>query len=97
MWYVATVHKDVLASTMAVKVSEDQELTLFYKVVNHLLGVVNRWVEHFRWRLPSAIQITSCERAAIIAIDDTVRVQHGNNFENKVLSKDLRLGDICAR
>lgn len=55
MWYVATVHKDVLASTVPMKVSEDQELTLFHKVMDHLFGVVDRWVEHFRWRLPSAI------------------------------------------
>ena len=55
MWYVATVHKDVLATTVPMKVSEDQELTLFDKVMDHLLSVVDRWVEHFRWRLPSAI------------------------------------------
>ena len=47
MWYVATVHKDVLASTMPMKVSEDQELPFLDKVMDHLLGVVDRWVEHF--------------------------------------------------
>lgn len=55
MWYVAAVHKDVLASTVPMKVSEDQELPFLDKVMDHLLGVVDRWVEHFRWRLPSAI------------------------------------------
>ena len=71
------------------EISENEKLTLFYEVVDHLLGVVNSWMKDLRGRLPSTIQITTCQGASIVTVDDSVWVQHRDNFEDEVLSKNL--------
>lgn len=79
------------------KVSKDEQFSLLDKVVDHLLGVIDRGVEHFRWGLPSPIQIAPSQRASVVPVNDAVWVQHRDHLENKVLSKNLSLGNVSAR
>lgn len=79
------------------EVSKDEQLSLLYEVVDHLLGVVDRGVQHFRRGFPSSIQIAPGQRATIVSINDTVWVQHRDDFENKVLSKNLGFWNVRAR
>ena len=60
-WHITAVHEDVLASTMTMEVGEDEQLSLLREVMDHLLGVVDGRMQYFRWRLPSSIQITTCQ------------------------------------
>jgi|TARA_B110001450_G_scaffold179276_1_gene167516 hypothetical protein len=48
-------------------------------------------MERFVGSFPSSIEILSCQRAPVIAIDDSVRVQNGHNFKDKVISKSPSL------
>lgn len=94
--YVATVHEDILATTMTMKVCENQQITLLDKVMNHLLCVVDSGMQYFRWRLPSTIQIASSQRTSIISINYAIWIQHWNNFEYKVLAKNFSLRYIST-
>ena len=93
---VAPVHEDVLPTTVPVEVSEDEKLALLHEAVDHLLRVVNGRMEHLRWCFPASIQIAAGQRAPVISVDDTVRVQHGDHLEDEVLSENLGLRDVRA-
>ena len=60
-WHITTVHENVLASTVTMEVCENEQFSLFREVMYHLLGVVDGRMQDFRWRLPSSIQITTCQ------------------------------------
>ena len=82
---MTAVHENVLSATVPVEVAKDSKLSLLCKVDDHLLRVVNRRVEDFARRFPPTIQITPCERAAIITVYHTVWVEHRDDFEYEVL------------
>ena len=44
-------------------------------------------MQYFRGGFIPAIQVLSNQRAAIVAIDDTIGVNHRNNFEHEFISK----------
>ena len=50
--------------------------------------------EFYRGRKILAVQIVAWETAPIIAYYNTVRIKHGNNFENKAFSESL--GDFLV-
>lgn len=90
-WHVATVHEDILASTVAVEVAEYLQVTLLGKIVAQLLRGEDGWMKHLARTLPAAVQVTAGQRASIIAIDDTVWVEHGHDLEYEVLAQVLGL------
>ena len=47
---------------------------------------INR-VKRFVGGFPSSVEILSCQRAPVVAVDDAVRVQNGHNFEDEVVSE----------
>ena len=48
------------------------------------LGVINGGMNRLVRIGPSSIQITSCQRASIVAVNHSVRIEHRNDFEHKL-------------
>ena len=71
---------------MPMEVSEHQHFTLLNKSVNHLLRVVDRRVQHFGRRFPATVKVAASQGAAIVAVNDAIRVQHRYHLEDKVLA-----------
>ena len=85
--HVAAVHEDVFAPAMPVEVAENLQVPLLRELVAELLGGKNGWMKYLAGSFPSSIEITACQRASIITVNDSIRVEHGDDFENKVLSE----------
>ena len=49
--------------------------------------------------LPSSVQITACERAPVISIDDPINIDHRNHFKHEIVPQDLslRVIRICQK
>ena len=54
-------------------------------------------MENFGRIRPSSIQISSYHVTSIIADDDSVRIEHGDNFENECVSEQLSLFVILLK
>ena len=54
-------------------------------------------MKHLGRRLPTTVQIAPGERAPIVTVDDSVWVEHGNDLEDEVLSKQLGLVVVRIR
>lgn len=48
--------------------------------------MVNCGVEDFAWSLPSAVEVASSQGTSVVAVNDSVWIEHGNYFEHEVLS-----------
>ena len=48
-------------------------------------------MQEFRGVCPTAVQVHTQNVASVVSINNTVRVEHGYNFENEQLSKGLCL------
>ena len=59
--------------------------------LQQLLGVVNLWVQQLRGVRPSAVQVSANEVASVVAIDDTVWVEHGDDLKDELVSEHLGL------
>ena len=60
-------------------------------LLNEPLGVENRGMQSFVRRLPPAVQVAASQAASVVAIDDTIWVQHRHNFEYEILAQQLGL------
>ena len=58
------------------KVDVEHEWTLFLERLPKLLCGEDGWVQHFRGYFPLTVEVTARERAAVVAVDDTVGVEH---------------------
>ena len=39
------------------------------------------------WSLPASIEITACQGAPVITINDTIWIEHRDDFEHEILSE----------
>jgi hypothetical protein len=75
---------------MTMEITIYQQLTLFFHSLDHLLRMVNSWVQFLVWINPLSIQINLSKIASIIANNNTINIKHGYNFKQKVLPQHLR-------
>ena len=59
--------------------------------MHHFLHIVNDWVQDFGRSFPSSVEIATRQWASVVAVDDAVGVQHGDDFEHEVVSEYLCL------
>jgi hypothetical protein len=85
--HVAAVHEDILSSAVTMEITENLQISLFGELDAHVFRCVNLWMENLAWSLPSSIEVASSKRASVVSIDDTVRIEHRNDFKDKVLSE----------
>lgn len=68
---------------MTVHVTNKDDIPFLSKVLDELFGVLNGGVQNFGGHLPAAVEVSAEERAAIVAVDDAIGVQHGHYFDDK--------------
>ena len=71
------------------QVGEKDNFAIFHEASDHVLCVVNGWVQLSAWGIPVAIQVYTCQGATVVPDDDPVGVQHGNDFEDEVVPQYL--------
>lgn len=86
---VATIHENIFSARVSMKVAVNCQLSFFSKVDHELFCVVNSGVQRSGRSFPAAVQITAGQRAAIVAVDHAVGVEHWNYFENEVLAQQF--------
>ena len=84
---LAAVHERVLLARMAVQVAEQLDFTFFLKHLHHPLREVDRRVEVLARLHPPSVQVEAEQRAAVVAVDHAVGVQHRDDLEDVVLSE----------
>ena len=82
-----TVEEGVLSSAVAVEVAVQSQRALVCETGDELLGVVNRGVQHLARVLPSSVQVAACQTAAVVTVDDSVWVEHGDDLEDELVSE----------
>ena len=73
------------------QVTEKYQRSLRRELLDQLLSTINCRVKDLRGVLPPSVQIAASKWASVISVDHTIRVKHGNNFEDKVVSEVLSL------
>lgn len=85
----AAVHKQVLASGVAVDVAVEQDVSRLQGLPHHHLGgAVLGTLLHAR-RNPLPIQVEARKRRSVVAHDDSVWIQHRDDLEHEVVSQVL--------
>lgn len=82
-----TIHEDIFSSAMTVKVAVKSQRSFLCELHYEIFSMVNSWMEDLTWVLPSPVEITTSQRAPVIAIDDTVWIKHWHNLKNKLVSQ----------
>ena len=83
----ATVNEDILLATVPMEVAVNQKFTFFFGLSDKIFGVVNSRVSFSAWLDPLTVKVSSEEIAAVVAVDNTVHVEHWNDLEDEVLSE----------
>ena len=93
---VAAVKERVLFLRVAVNVAVDPDVSFFVlsKRFEQLFQVKHFGVELQVWRDPLSVQVHSGNRVAIVATDDTVRIEHGDQHKGVELAQKLRLASV---
>ncbi len=97
LFVLASIHENILSSTVPMEVTENYQFSLFRKLLKQLLGIINARMKNFWWCFPPPIQVTTSQWASVVPIDYTIRIQHRNNFEDKILPKSLSFFIIFIR
>jgi hypothetical protein len=74
---------------MTMKIAINKQVSFFFHSFDQLLTMVNGGVI-FSGRIdPLTVQINHCEIAPIVADNDSVNVEHGDNFKDEVLPQNF--------
>lgn len=85
---LASVHEDPFFLGMRMQVDEHEAILL---LKNSPLCEIYLWTAVFVVAVPDPIQVIARETASVIAVDDSIRIQHRYDLENKVVSQSLCL------
>lgn len=72
---------------MAVDVNEKDFFV--FSLSYRLLHVVNLLMSLFVWVFPLSVQIVPRKRRSVVAVDDSIRIQHGEYFDYELVSHFL--------
>ena len=82
------VHENVFLAGVSVNITDQEHFSVLLEFFNHHLCVIDRRVQFFIWIYPLSIQVDSSKVAPGIPVDDTIRIQHGNNLKHKVVAEN---------
>ena len=82
----ATVHENVAFSTVAMHVTKEYDLVFSVVGRDEFLCEVDGRVEKARWVRPPTIQVAAHHVTAVVADNDSIRVQHWHNLEDERVS-----------
>ena len=83
--HIAAIHKDVLPPAMTMEITENLKISLLGELVTKLFCSKNGWMKNLAGSFPSSIKVTTGQRTPIVSINDTIRIKHRNDFEDKIL------------
>lgn len=66
-------------------------LLLFIKRANQISHIVNFRLVIFFTGFPFPVEVASISREAIVALDDSVRIEHGYYFEQKIRTQQFAI------
>ena len=92
MWLllkIVAIHEDVLAPRMTMEIHVKSTLPLLCERTHQLLDGEDYWVKDFGGVLPSSVEVLTAETAAVVPVDDSVRIEDGHYSEDKMLSQGL--------
>ena len=70
---------------MAVNIAEHYDITALQSLFDHELDSIYLWVNLRQGCYPLAIQVLPRDRAPVVSNYHTIRVEHGHDFEDKVV------------
>ena len=76
---------------MAMEIAEEEHFTGLLGFFHHQLRVVVNWVQLGAGTDPLTVEVLADQGAPVVAHDDSVRVQHGDDLEDIRVSEELRL------
>ena len=82
---VTSIHETIFFSWVAMKITVKHQLSLLLHSLYHLFGMVNCRMSLFDWIYPLSIQVHQTQIASVVTNNNSVRIQHRYNFEDKVL------------
>lgn len=80
---------------MAVQVTNKRDFTLPIEVSDHSLDMPVDRVQCLGWDFPPSVQILAGQRTPVVAVDDSVWVEHGHDLEHEILPQGLRLRRVA--
>ena len=86
---IVAEHEYVTPDRVSMEVAKEEDVTTFQCPLHHQLCVVVNRVELAGRSNPLAIEVLAHQRAAVVTNDDTVRVEHGHDFEHECVSEEL--------
>lgn len=76
---------------MTMHIAKQHYLTLSLDCFDKFLRCINGWVQYFIWELPATVQVAPSKGTSVVTVNYSVRVQHRNYFEDKIVSEQLSL------
>lgn len=90
-WNVNKSSRYILLAAVPVNVHKENHLSIIQKVTKHAFGEENRRMHLAAGFVPEAVQVLPCQRASVVAHDDSIGIQHGNDLKNKVVPENSRI------
>ena len=76
-------------------VDEQVNISTLKCLPNHFLHTDYLWGRLLHWVHPLAVEVETCETAAVVPDDDSIRVQHRHNLEYECVTEDARFSFIA--
>ena len=83
-----SVHENVLFSGVPVEITKEQNFALSLGLFYSLLHMKQYRMSLLRRLLPLPVEVLADQRAPGVAKDDAIWIDHGNDFENEVVTQD---------
>jgi hypothetical protein len=71
---------------MTMDIAEEQNISALKGLTHHLLARVILRVSLGTWADPLSVKILLGQRASVVSVDNSIRVEHWDNFENEMIS-----------
>ena len=83
---MASIHENIFTATMSMEITKNCQFSLLAKLSNQLFSMVNSRMKYFTRCFPPSVQVAASKGTSVVSVNNTVGIEHGNNFEDKVLS-----------
>jgi hypothetical protein len=81
-----SINECVFFHGMSMEVAIQVNIALFEEIRDEFFEVVDFRVKVFGWIFPFFVKVVATDIGAVVAVNDTIRVDHGYNLEDEVLA-----------
>jgi hypothetical protein len=86
--FVITVHENIFPSGVSMQVTVEYDIALLFKCPYQSFNSKVFWMKSLQSVLPAAIKVLTCQRTSVVAVNDSIRIEHRDDFKNKAVSED---------